>query len=184
MFMLYAVLFGFLGGLLLGGRPAGLGELRFHWPWLALGGLIVQIALFSGPVADRVGDLGPVIYVASTSAVLVAVLRNVRIKGLALVALGAVSNLTAIVANGGYMPVSPSALEALGRASASGYSNSIAAADPAIAPLTDIFAMPRALPFANVFSIGDVLIGVGVGIVIIAAMRAVAGPVRGGNSPE
>ena len=33
---------------------------------------------------------------------------------------------------------------------------------PRLAPLTDIFAMPRWLPFANVFSVGDVLIGVGV----------------------
>jgi hypothetical protein len=43
--------------------------------------------------------------------------------------------------------------------------------NPALEPLTDIFAIPASLPLANVFSIGDVLIGVGIVIVIAAAMR-------------
>jgi len=37
--------------------------------------------------------------------------------------------------------------------------------------LTDIFALPRWMPLANIFSIGDVLIGIGVAIAIAAAMR-------------
>ena len=44
--------------------------------------------------------------------------------------------------------------------------------DPALAPLTDVFALPSAVPFANVFSVGDVLIAIGVVIVIVAAMRS------------
>ena len=44
-------------------------------------------------------------------------------------------------------------------------------ADPALRPLTDIFALPTWIPFANVFSVGDVLIGVGVAIVIAVGMR-------------
>jgi len=43
-------------------------------------------------------------------------------------------------------------------------------ADPAFAPLTDIFALPDWLPFANVFSIGDVLIAIGVAIVVAWGM--------------
>ena len=65
-----------------------------------------------GPVSDRVGDLGPWIYVASTAMVLAFVLRNLRITGLPIVAIGAASNLAAIVANGGYMPASPEAAAA------------------------------------------------------------------------
>jgi hypothetical protein len=52
------------------------------------------------------------------------------------------------------------------------YSNSVAAADPALAGLTDVYALPRWLPFANVFSIGDALIGAGIALAIVAAMRA------------
>jgi multisubunit Na+/H+ antiporter MnhE subunit len=42
---------------------------------------------------------------------------------------------------------------------------------PALAPLTDIFALPTWLPGANVFSIGDVLIGLGIALVIVLAMH-------------
>ena len=62
------------------------------------------------------------------------------------------------------------------RSVATGFSNSVVVADPALRPLTDIFALPAWLPFANVFSIGDVLIGVGIAVVIALAMRRDARP--------
>jgi hypothetical protein len=83
-----------------------------------------------------------------------------------------VSNLAAIIANGGWMPASPEALAALGMSPKAGYSNSSVVADPALPWLTDIFALPPWMPMANVFSIGDVLIGLGVIVVITVAMRA------------
>ncbi len=122
-------------------------------------------------------------YVASTAVVLVALLRNVAQPGLPIVALGAVSNFLAIVANGGYMPASAGALAALGKVHGNEFSNSAVVADPALAPLTDVFAMPAGLPFANVFSIGDVLIAIGIGVAIAVAMRAWRPPVHPGNSP-
>ena len=171
MFLLYAIVVGLVAGRLLGGRLAGLASLEFRWAPLALAGLGVQLLLFSGPVSDRVGDLGPWIYVGSTAAVLLVVLRNIRITGLPLVAAGAFSNLLAIVANGGYMPASPDAAAAAGREAATTYSNSAIVDGAVLAPLTDIFALPRWLPLSNVFSIGDLLIGVGVAIAIVVAMR-------------
>ena len=171
MFILYAIPLGILAGYGLGGRLARLGDIGFRWGWLALAGLAVQVVLFSGPVADAVGSAGPVIYVASTAAVFVAVLRNLAIPGIALVAIGAASNLLAIAANGGVMPASPDAVAALGAPDGVGFSNSVVMADPALRPLTDIFALPTWVPFANVFSVGDVLIGLGVVVVIAAGMR-------------
>src|SRR6185503_20758022 len=114
---------------------------------------------------------GMPVYVASTALVLVVVVRNARVPGLALVAAGAASNLAAIVANGGYMPASAGALAALGKSISAGYSNSALVPAPALAPLTDVFAMPRWVPFANVFSIGDVMICVGVAVAVTALMR-------------
>jgi hypothetical protein len=181
MFLLYAIVLGLLLGLVLGGRLSGLGTLDFKWAPLALAGLAVQIVLFSEPISDRVGDLGPAIYVASTAMVLVVVGRNIRIAGMPLVALGAASNLLAIVANGGYMPTSPEAAAAAGRAEATTYSNSAIVDGAVLAPLTDIFALPGWLPFTNVFSIGDLLIGVGVIVAIVVAMRRGA-PERDGAS--
>jgi hypothetical protein len=197
MFLLYAIVAGIVVGLLFGGRLERLDGLRLHWVPLALAGLLVQLVLFLRPVGDAVGSLGPSIYVASTMAVLAFVVRNIRVAGMAIVALGAVSNLTAIVANGGYMPASVAALAAAGLDPSGGYSNSVILPDPVLAPLTDAFALPAWLPLANVFSVGDVLIGAGVAVAIAVAMcrpsastfgdtapGGPAGPVRPGTSPD
>jgi hypothetical protein len=171
MFILYAVPIGLVVGLLVGGRPAGLATLTFRYGWVAVAGFLAQAVLFSAPVTERIGDLGAPLYVLSTAVVFVVLLANVRIPGLPLVALGAASNLAAIVANGGYMPASETALVAAGKIPASGYSNSAVLTDPALRPLTDILALPTWLPFANVFSVGDVLIGLGIVAAIAVAMR-------------
>ena len=68
------------------------------------------------------------------------------------------------------MPADPAALASVGDRAA-GQTNSVVVADPALRPLTDIFALPAWLPFANVFSVGDVLIGIGVAATIALAMR-------------
>jgi lipoprotein signal peptidase len=170
MFVLYAIAIGLVVGKLAGGSISALAEMRIRWSGLILAGLIFQVVLFSGPVADRVGDFGPLLYVVSTAVVLGAVLRNWQITGLPIVVVGALSNAAAILANGGFMPVSPGALLALGRSFPDTYSNSSIVAHPALEPLTDIFAVPPPLPFANVFSIGDVQIAVGVVVVITVGM--------------
>jgi hypothetical protein len=169
-FILYAIPIGIIAGYVLGGRLAGLAEIPFRWGWLAIAGLFVQVLLFAEPVAASIGSAGTPIYLASTAAVLVAVLRNLRIPGMPLVAIGAASNLLAIVVNGGVMPTSPEAVAAL-EPQAAGFSNSAVMSDPVLRPLTDIFTLPPWVPFANVFSIGDVLIGLGVVMVIAMGMR-------------
>ncbi len=185
MFILYAVLAGLLGGRLLGGRLANLGSLRIRWAPAAVVGLVVQLLLFSEPGAALAGPAAPAVYVASSALVFLVVLRNLAVPGLPLVALGAASNLAAIVANGGYMPADPGAVAALGGRDGAGYSNSIVLADPALRPLTDIFALPAWLPLANVFSIGDVAIGLGVAVAIAAGMRRrLADGQAPGSAPE
>jgi hypothetical protein len=173
MFILYALVIGLALGFLTGGRPAGLSQLQFRWPWVMLGGLFVQVILFSELVSARIGAAGPPIYALSTAAVVLAVVANRRIPGMLVVALGATCNFAAIMANGGFMPAALGALQARGQVTSTVYSNSVVLPDPALGPLTDIFALPAWLPFANVFSVGDVLIGVGVIIVIVVAMRQV-----------
>src|SRR3954463_3173139 len=152
MFILYAIPIGILVGMLSGGRLEGLTTLRLRWVPLMLLGLIVQVAIFTDAVGRVVGEAAPAIYVASTATVLIAVLRNVSVPGVALIAAGAGCNLAAIVANGGWMPADPAALATIGGAGA-GYTNSIVAPDPALRALTDIFALPSWLPLANVFSL-------------------------------
>jgi hypothetical protein len=164
---------GFVGGLLFGGAPAALGEVRLRWWALALGGLLFQVGLFAPPIAAVVGDLGPPLYVASTLAVLATLLRNLGQRWFPLIALGAGLNLLAIVANGGVMPADPAALAAAGLLDRSGaaFSNTAAMPGAAFAFLGDNFATPSWLPFANVLSIGDLLIGLGAAAWLATTMR-------------
>ncbi|HET9084982.1 MAG TPA: DUF5317 domain-containing protein [Candidatus Limnocylindrales bacterium] len=172
MFVIVAIPIGVVIGLLVGGRIERLSRLQFRWAWLAVAGLAIQIVLFSTSIADTLRPgVGEAIYVASTGMVLIAVWRNLAVPGLALVAVGAISNLAAIVANDGVMPTTVEALRTAGMATEPGFSNSAVLPDPALAPLTDIFAIPAALPLANVFSIGDVLIAVGLIATIALGMR-------------
>ena len=171
MLILWAIPIGIVAGVVLGGRVDRLANLQFRWPWLALGGLLVQAALFTEAGFAAAGSLAPAIYVISTAAVLVAVVRNWAMPGMVVVALGALANLAAILANGGSMPADPAALATAGLA-AGGHTNSVVLDHPALQPLTDIFAVPAWVPFANVFSVGDVLIALGIGIAIVATMRA------------
>lgn len=171
MLILYGLVAGLLVGLASGGRISRLAALDLRWAPLAVLGFLVQAFLFSGLVQPPAG-IGPPVYVASTLLVLAFLIRNIRLPGIAVVVAGALVNLAAILANGGYMPTSPAALAVAGRSEEGGYSNSVVAGRPLLEPFTDVFALPAGLPFANVFSIGDALIALGAGLVIVRAMHA------------
>lgn len=171
MFILWAIPVGLIVGLVARGSLDGLFALGFRWAPLALGGLLVQVVLFTRFGDSLAGNLGPPIYVLSTLAVFLAVARNGRLTGMPVVAAGALSNLVAITANGGFMPADAKALAFAGFGGPGDHTNSVVLANPALRQLTDIFALPAGVPLANVFSIGDVLIGLGIVIVIVAAMR-------------
>jgi hypothetical protein len=120
-----------------------------------------------------VGDAGAPLSVGSTVAVLAAVLRNAGQPWFRLVALGAALNLLVMVANGGVMPVDPAAFASAGLATAPAgtFSNTAPMSAASLWFLGDIWATPAWLPFANVISIGDVLIGSGVAAWVVAVMR-------------
>jgi hypothetical protein len=174
MLLVYAVLAGLLIGFLRGGRLAALSGASIRWWPVALVGLFFQLVLFSPPVAKVVGDLGPLLYVGSTVLVLLALLTNLAKPGFALIALGALLNLAVITANGGLMPASPAAFAALNGLAVvpvEHFSNSQLIGPHTLLPwLGDILVLPRPIPFANVFSPGDVLIGLGGALFIVRTM--------------
>ncbi len=190
MLLLYAVVFGLIAGLVTRGNIHGLGTVKVRfWP-IALAGLAFQALLFSSPLSQMVGSLGPSLYVVSTTVVLMALIVNLRQPGFWLIIVGALANFTVIVANGGQMPASPEAfaiLNGVPEVPTTGFSNSvIAGPDTPFYFLADIFVLPRPIPFANVFSIGDVLIGLGGAWFIVAAMhgRAFMRDVRPGSAGD
>jgi MFS family permease len=139
---------------------------HIEWAPLAILAALVQAALFLPPVNTLAGAAPPFIYVLSSAAVLACVVRNRRIPGLLIAAAGGLSNLLAVVANGGYMPVDPGTALAAGQQPAVGYTNTIVLANPYLRPLTDIIVVPPPWPFANAYSVGDLLIIVGVAIAV------------------
>jgi hypothetical protein len=175
MLLLYAVILGVIAGLISGGKFAALGSTHIRlWP-VALLGLFAQLLLFSSPLAATVGPWGPSLYVVSTVLVLMALVVNLRQPGFWLIILGALANFTVIIANGGQMPAAPAAWAALNGVAVvptTDFSNSVLAGPQTVlAFLGDNFVLPRPLPLANVFSIGDVLIGVGGALFIIQSMH-------------
>jgi hypothetical protein len=180
-FILYSLLAGLLIGTLIGGSWLALGSIRFRWAPLVLIGFLAQIVLFSDAVAERVGEAGPALYVISTMLVGAAVVRNVGLPGMPLIILGAASNMAAILANNGFMPASPEALASLGKIAPVIYSNSSVVTNPALELLTDRFALPRWVPAANVFSVGDVVLGIGVIVLVVLTMRRGRNAASGGE---
>jgi hypothetical protein len=180
MLLLYAVALGLLAGILTRGSVGALGSVKVKlWP-VALIGLAFQLLLFSSPLAAVVGNLGPSLYVVSTALVLMTLVLNIRQPGFWLIALGAFANFTVIVANGGQMPASPEAFAMLygtPQVPTTNFSNSvIAGPGTQLYFLADIFVLPRPIPLANVFSIGDVLIGLGGAWFIVRVMHREPGP--------
>jgi Family of unknown function (DUF5317) len=173
--LLYSIAAGLLIGRVLGGRIRNIERIHFAWWQLALAGLAVQLLLFADPIQERVGAEGPLVYVVSTMAVLVALLRNLRLPGLPIVAIGALLNLVPILFNGGYMPSSPDVWRELTGAAAvpvAYYTNvTLIGPDTWFAFLGDIFMFPRPLPMATAFSLGDAIIAVGAVIFLASAMR-------------
>lgn len=153
------------------GRISRLADVRLRLPGLAIAGLLAQVLIIS-VVPDLPGWLATAVHVVSYGLVLAFVWCNRHLPGLWLVALGGLSNLVVITANEGVMPASADALRTAGRSpTEEGFTNSEVLSDARLELLGDVLPMPSWMPFANVFSIGDVLIAVGVFICVHAIGR-------------
>ena len=74
--------------------------------------------------------------------------------------------------HGGHMPALPRAMRDAGLSYTGVHNNSVAEAHPRLAWFVDRWAAPGWVPAGNVFSVGDVLIGLGAVVLIAAAMGA------------
>jgi hypothetical protein len=146
---------------LAGGRLGELAEVRLGQRWTILAALTIQI-LITTILPEGSASLRAGLHLGTYALAGVFVAANRRLPGMWLIALGAGLNLLVIAANGGVMPADPAAMERAGLPIVSGeFENSTALADPRLPFLGDVFAVPAWLPFANVFSIGDVVLLVG-----------------------
>jgi|tagenome__1003787_1003787.scaffolds.fasta_scaffold20982835_3 hypothetical protein len=145
---------------LAGGRLSALVELQFRRPWLLWAALALQVVMFMPG-----GPAWPAAHLSSYALAGAFVWHNRRIPYLWLLCLGGALNLAAITANGGTMPASPTA-EAEAGLIGTDPANSAVLAHPHLAFLGDVFAIPASWPLHNVFSVGDVVLVVGAGLLI------------------
>lgn len=165
MFLLPSLLLGLVFAVLLGGRPSRLVDVSFRLAWTVPVALAIQIVIFS-----RLGDgLEPrtieELHVASYVILLGFAAANLRVRALVPVLLGLAANATAILANHGLMPVSPGAARTVGISP--GVHDNVFVGDGRLAFLGDVFALPSEFPLANVFSVGDILIGIGMMLFVV-----------------
>jgi hypothetical protein len=151
---------------LAGGRIGRLADLRLRLPGLALAGIALQFLIVTVAPGAALAGLHVPLHLLSYALLIAFGWVNRRVTGLPVVLAGGALNTLAILANGGVRPVDP----ALAPEQAEGeFINAAADADARLAFLGDVFATPDWLPLQNVFSVGDVIIVLGLLVVFHAA---------------
>jgi hypothetical protein len=109
------------------------------------------------------------IWLGSYGCLVAAAAANLHLRGIGLVLVGMVSNIVAVVANGGVMPALPAAARDAGMLEPVTY-NSVTNPEPTVGWLVDRWAAPDWVPLANVFSVGDVALALGACVLVLSAM--------------
>jgi hypothetical protein len=154
---------------LFGGKLVRLGDIRVRAFWAA--GLALAMQLVIIDILDHVlpQSAATVLHLVSYALAVWFILANAHIPGLWIVVWGGGLNLIAIAANHGVMPASPEAVRTAGLIEDVGFSNSVATPNARFAGLGDVFALPKRFPLSNVFSVGDIILVIGLAVVFHSA---------------
>ncbi len=185
MILVLALFLALLVAVLTGGKLRRLANLPLRAPWLALIGFGLQIAIIYEPETTARGwlSLHTITLIFSYLLLLAFVWMNRRLPGMPIIALGLLMNLTVMLANGGYMPITPEAVQRVG------HEYELQSTEPGarlkytkdiLLPreqtrlwfLSDIFVLPPPFPIPTVFSPGDAVLALGVWVLILAASRS------------
>jgi len=179
MSLLWAVGIGIVVGFIRRGRLAHLGHLKLRALWLILSALVIQLLIFplgsSGPIVS-VGTAH--LHVLSYALLVTFVALNRRYPEFLIMGAGLALNLIVIAANGGYMPASATALERAGLQGVAAaleagvrQGNTTLMGDATrLNFLGDLLYLPAGVPLSSAFSIGDVVLGVGLATLLARRM--------------
>ena len=173
MFLLLFIAAGLGLGIARAGDVRRLSSQRLRWSGLVLLALGLQIAVFSSFGRERLPSVTALLHIFSYALLAIFAVVNCHHPGFYLMVAGLVSNLAAIWANGGYMPALPQHLESLGV-----YEEGILNNSCVIGPgtplwwLGDVFLLPLPV-IGNVFSVGDLLLGVGAACFVYHSLHPV-----------
>lgn len=191
MILVFALFLAVCLGLVRGGNLSNLQFLRLRGYGIVLGAVILQIAVIYLPLPTQT-NLPLRVTVLSISFGLVALFiwLNRALPGMALIGIGFLANWIVILANGGHMPVTIDALAAAGLdrlVSSADAGTLVFGSKDILLPfdqtrlgfLSDIFVIPPPFPIPSVFSIGDVLIALGMFWLVPGALGArTVAPIR------
>jgi len=194
--MLLIALFGMglLAGLVRGGSLRNLATLRVRCAWLPLlaFGLQACFVVFGREPASIPTWVRIFVLLVTCVGLIGFLLLNLHLPGSRLLLAGAALNVIVMLANGGFMPVTPQALERSGH---SGYIVAqggdqfvrrskdivIEKEDTRLWFLSDVFGIPAPLPFSSNFSPGDLLIGLGAAWLTYRGLTCPANTAEGGS---
>jgi hypothetical protein len=184
MILLVAIAVSIAVAFLRGGRLGGLTALSVRWGALAVAAFAIQaFFIYQTPARTTAGAWGwqEFLFVSSYLLLLAVIWVNRHLPGIKLVGLGLLLNFIVIVANGGWMPVTPEALTKVGYAylapslaSGTRVRNTkdiiLSKQETRLWFLSDIFILSRPFPVPSVCSIGDIVIASGAFLLIQSAM--------------
>jgi len=141
--------------------------------WLALLALAMQWPLLRMPAGLGQHSVEQGLFILSHVLLLAFVWRNRRLAAIQIAGLGIICNLIVIVANGGYMPITPETLVQInpGTTPAAwpagehyGGSKDLILLRPqtALWLLSDILVVPPPFPWPAAFSLGDLIVAAGI----------------------
>ncbi len=177
--LLWAVGIGIVAGLIGRGSLAHLGQLRLHAPWLIGVALFIQLLIFPLGRAPLLPVGAAYLHLFSYTLLLLFIVLNRRYPEILVMGGGLLLNLIVIVANGGYMPASATALERAGlpevasalRAGTARGNTILMGEGTRLNFLGDNLYLPAWVPLSSAFSIGDVVLGVGLALFLARRMR-------------
>ena len=194
MILLFPIVIGVGIGWIRRGSLNRLADLPIRFAWVSVPVVLIQAAFVAFvPAGSSAAGWGRPLLLAGTCTVMLAFLfLNFRIPGTRLLFVGALLNVLVMLANGGYMPVTPEALvrsghegEVIARDGSLFVRGSkdivLEAEDTRLGFLSDVIGIPEEWPFSATFSIGDVFIGFGAGALIASGMMGRRGAVGWGR---
>ncbi len=174
-------------GIVSGGTISNLSRTRLRFLPFVFLAVFVQVLIFSPilgyePIIHRIG---PYIHIATLVVSAGVMLMNRHIPGMKLIFAGAALNLLVITVNGGFMPISESALRIAGmeeemlhhqpKHDTEDYilaNSRLSDGEAHLLFLGDSIPVPKELPLSTIISIGDVILALGASVAIITCMRA------------
>ncbi|MGH2355719.1 MAG: DUF5317 domain-containing protein [Chloroflexota bacterium] len=173
-----AILAGVLAGWMRGGQLWAIGAARIRLAWLIPLGLAAQVVMIGATGLDVPWWVLP-LHLATYALLFTTIVANWRMSGLPVIGVGLLMNALVIFSNGGLMPQAPETLHVMHAGEEIAIGQHIPRSKDVLLPraqthlwwLSDVVTMPRGSPVQMVFSLGDVVVALGLAWTVRGLMQ-------------